>query len=497
MRPLYRQGTAIFLAVSLAGLALSGCGKDNNSGEPELPVETQISATRDDSMTDSKTEEESRPAQESFLLSDRFREALENFSYETACSLFKEGNSNEFYSPSSLYFALAAAASGAEGETREQMLELLGYETEEKLSKECRDAFSCLYEDQDAYKLKIASSLWVSLDIDLKENFLNHVKEFYDMETFQENLGTPETCEAMSRWVSDHTGGLINPEISPDPGRILSLMNTIYYYDEWTDQFPKDATEEGIFTRADGTEVTCDFMNQTIGCQGFYKGDNYAMSSLGTKNGQVIFLLPDKGVDVYEFLESPDILKEALKETEEKEASFGKVVWRLPRLSYSGSYKMEEMLKSLGMEDAFSSENADFSSMSDSPLWIGNVSQDTHVGIDENGIEAASFTRIDYEGAAECEGQAEMILDRPFLYVVKNSGCILFVGICQEPYGKMTEPGMEGTAVEVEEPGQDPDSKPEAAQEDTTISEPGQVMILGQEPVAGEGDAEVRQGVAP
>lgn len=217
-------------------------------------------------------------------------------------------------------------------------------------------------------------------------------------------------------------------------------------------------------------------MNQTIGCQGFYKGDNYAMSSLGTKNGQVMFLLPDKGVDVYEFLESPDILKEALKETEEKEASFG-----------------------LGMEDAFSSENADFSSMSDNPLWIGNVSQDTHVGIDENGIEAASFTRIDYEGAAECEGQAEMILDRPFLYVVKNSGCILFVGICQEPYGKMTEPGMEGTAVEVEEPGQDPEFKPEAVREETVVSEPGQAMILGQEPVAGEAEdgEKVQQGVAP
>ena len=59
--------------------------------------------------------------------------------------------------------------------------------------------------------------------------------------------------------------------------------------------------------------------------------------------------------------------------------------------------------------------------------------QEVHIGIDENGVEAAAFTEILWAGAALPQGRAEMILNRPFLYAVKNKGQILFVGICQDP----------------------------------------------------------------
>ena len=65
--------------------------------------------------------------------------------------------------------------------------------------------------------------------------------------------------------------------------------------------------------------------------------------------------------------------------------------------------------------------------------WIDSVIQEAHIGIDENGIEAASFTQMDWAGAALPSGRAEMILDRPFLYVVQEKGCPLFIGICENP----------------------------------------------------------------
>ena len=111
----------------------------------------------------------------------------------------------------------------------------------------------------------------------------------------------------------------------------------------------------------------------------------------------------------------------------------GEVVWKIPKFSYGSSTKMEDMLKELGMQAAFE-ENADFSGISDSrPIWLSSVSQEAHIGIDENGVEAAAYTELSWAGAALPTERADMILDRPFLYVIKNRGMVIFVGICENP----------------------------------------------------------------
>ena len=62
--------------------------------------------------------------------------------------------------------------------------------------------------------------------------------------------------------------------------------------------------------------------------------------------------------------------------------------------------------------------------------------QETHIGIDEEGVEGAAYTMIAMAGAAftEPEQQAEMILDKPFLFGVQDmNGAWLFLGVCKDP----------------------------------------------------------------
>ena len=94
---------------------------------------------------------------------------------------------------------------------------------------------------------------------------------------------------------------------------------------------------------------------------------------------------------------------------------------------------MASWVKEMGVSAAFSPEKADFSGISDEVCWIDSVIQKAHIGIDENGIEAASFAQMDWAGAALPSGRAEMILDRPFLYVVQEKECPVFIGICENP----------------------------------------------------------------
>ena len=66
--------------------------------------------------------------------------------------------------------------------------------------------------------------------------------------------------------------------------------------------------------------------------------------------------------------------------------------------------------------------------------FIIKIRQETHIGIDEIGVEASAFTQIDYVGAAQPIDRAEMILDRPFIYgIVTGDGTLLFAGILENP----------------------------------------------------------------
>ena len=97
----------------------------------------------------------------------------------------------------------------------------------------------------------------------------------------------------------------------------------------------------------------------------------------------------------------------------------------------------------MGMKRMFDSEAADFSAMSSSPLFVNQVLQETHVGVDEEGVEGAAYTMIALAGAGMPDDtqKAQMILDRPFLFGIRDyrNDVWLFLGVCRNPEGE--EPG--------------------------------------------------------
>lgn len=438
----YKRICCLLAAIG-AGTALCGCSPGNGTQAVRRLEEVRFPAE-----PVYKNSEERWEAERNQSLPEAFLAAYSDFSYGTAAELLKDKKENTAYSPLGLYYALAAAAQGAEGKTEEEFLSLLGYDSVQELAKDCKSSFEILYHvpnkknrtgageephTSSLYSLQIANSLWVDDSLPLKEAFAGRLSEYFYTDVFQGDLQSGEAGEAMAGWVKERTGGLIQPEPAPLPENVqLSLRNTIYFYDQWQDRFSPETTEEDVFYTDDGQEIVCDFMNRENGSTGFRKGENFTASELALKNGAVVFVLPDEGVGVQELVQSAETLREALSGTNGQ--SVGEVVWKVPKFSYG--YKaegMKEMLQTLGLNEAFG-ESADFSGISDQkPLGLSDVAQEVHIGIDENGVEAAAFTEILWAGAALPQGRAEMILNRPFLYAVKNKGQILFVGICQDP----------------------------------------------------------------
>ncbi len=359
-----------------------------------------------------------------------FYKKLNEFSYETAVQVLSKNKGNVNYSPLSLYYALALVATGAEGDALDELLDLLGISDKDELSKQCGNFYRRMYMDNEVGKLKIANSLWMDKSIGWRSEFIKNATENFYASSFSVDFSKEETAQAMAKWIYDNTNGTLIPNIETDAEQLLSIINTVYFYDEWQDKFSESDTKSDIFYMSNGNKVNFEFMNRIDSSRGFSKGDNYTRASLGLKNGGgMVFILPDEGVLVSELISDTEKLKSAFNDGE---SCYGKVTWKIPKLNMDSKLDINETLESLGVKTIFNLD-ADFTGITDQTLFVSEIKQETHININENGVEASAYTQIMYVGAAIPKDEAEMILNRPFIYGIIVNDTLLFVGVCENP----------------------------------------------------------------
>lgn len=333
---------------------------------------------------------------------------------------------NNCYSPVSLYYALAVAASGADGDTRTQMLSLLQVKDGDALAELCRNLYQNLYFKNEFGSLHLGTSLWASKNCSFHEDYLQQAADAYYASVFRTDFADPAAGSTMSRWVSEQTNGLLQPQIEPDTETLLSILSTAYLKDEWTNAFQSDMTKSGTFNCADGSKATIDFMHRTTSGS-FVRGENFLRAELRTKNNaSMVFILPDENTPLADFLTEQGLAK-ALGEAPE---TYGEIIWSIPKFSFGSRYDLADSLKKLGVVDAFSAQSANFSQMTEEPLFLSEAVQEAHISIDENGMEAGAYTELGFAGAGMPQDTAEMNLNRPFLFAVEKDNVILFIGTC-------------------------------------------------------------------
>ena len=116
------------------------------------------------------------------------------------------------------------------------------------------------------------------------------------------------------------------------------------------------------------------------------------------------------------------------------------MIVEIPEFTNDYDVEMSEILKDLGVEDAFDPESADFYGMmrpfsdDDYAIWINRVLHKTHIEVDREGTRAAAVTAIEMECETACETVIQepirVILDRPFIYgIIDNeTGLPVFLG---------------------------------------------------------------------
>jgi serpin B len=364
------------------------------------------------------------------------------FALNLYAELSKE-EGNLFFSPSSISTALAMTYAGARGNTATQMANTLHF----TLSQErLHPAFSELMKDLEAdpqrsdYQLSIANALWGQTGYKFYDEFMNITKSYYDA-GFKEvdfKNKTEETRQIINSWTEDKTNNkikdLIKPGILNNFTRLV-LTNAIYFKGKWQFQFDAKNTQNSTFTLLNGEEIQVPMMKQTKEFNYIENGmlQIIEMPYVGDKLSMVI-LLPKKidGLKQIEGSLTQGNLNNWLSNLRNRE-----VIVSLPKFKMTSEFELNEVLKSLGMVDAFTMQ-ADFSGMTPDPigLYISNVLHKAFVDVNEEGTEAAAATAVVMKlRGIMPEPKPVFRADHPFIFIIRDmqSGSILFMGRVTDP----------------------------------------------------------------
>ena len=449
---IFRKTTAFLLTAAML-LALAACG-ENTQQTTASPVpadtpaaEAPATAAPAETPTEVPSQGTLPRAQAADLLEGytarpvEDRPADDDFiraGFQWSADLFRQVYRREteqktlLISPLSAVTALAMTANGAGGNTRQELEQVLGSGT---LSLDDLNAYLHTFlnslPSSESARFGFADGIWFKEEegFIVKADFLQKNTDHFDA-AIRKAPFDDSTLREINQWVALHTDDMIPKlleRLSPDT--VMVLINALVFDAKWEIPFQEEGETLHPFTGLDGRETQTAVMfgeefsyleDET--CTGFTK--SYADDTY-----RFVALLPKDGTDFAGFIDG--LTGERLAALTANAAAERTLIM-LPKFSYDYRISLPDVLKAMGLHDCFDGSRADFSGISDTPLYIGDVLHKTHIDLDSEGTRAAAATAVimDKSVSLHTDEPHKVWLDRPFVYMIVDTatGLPVFMG---------------------------------------------------------------------
>jgi serpin B len=366
--------------------------------------------------------------------------ANNQFAFDLYSKIVETEEGNFFYSPYSIFSALAMTYEGAKGPTASEMQSVFHFPENDVLRPNFAAIYNGINEGSKSYELRTGNALWCQINFPFQEDYINRVGTYYGGKAANVDFlnEAEKTRQTINSFIEDQTNDKIKDLIpigELGPSTILVLTNAIYFKGAWEWEFDKSDTEEKDFLITSENIVKTQMMHLDPKDEELkyanlddlqilelpYKGENISM----------LILLPKVNLSVIE----SSLTSEKL---EEYKNQMNKTVLEdiyLPKFELDTKYFMKEALISLGMPTAFGGM-ANFSGMTLADrLFISNVIHQAYLKVDEEGTEAAAATAVIMKGLSGIETKPVFNADHPFIFLIQEqeTGNILFMGRVTDP----------------------------------------------------------------
>lgn len=399
---------------------LVSCGTAKKSGQSNI---TEIS--RGDEMENIDSD--------FLILTDGQRELLaKNNTF--ALNLFNKvsGMDSRVISPLSVSGLMSMLANGADGATRQEILNTLGFTGGSM--EEINEIYGLLVKQagviDPSVTVNVADYVAVNKDNRINNEFGKTVGDLFGTEVRNLDFTSPKTVNTINGWCSKHTGGMI-PRIidNVDPGAVAYLMNAIYFNGPWAERFQTKDTKVEAFRGYTRDIKKVKMMHRTDEYL-YTSNKTYSAVRIPYGNGSfaMTVLLPNADKSISEMMKVVNAKELAtLGRTMEN----CKVDLKLPKFTTEVEQPLNDVISSLGAPTMFK-QSADFSKLADGNMFVSKMFQKAKIEVSEEGTKAAAVTAaiMTMSALAPEPRQVEFHADRPFVYIISESstGAIYFIG---------------------------------------------------------------------
>ena len=330
---------------------------------------------------------------------------------------------NVIFSPFSVIMLLATLADGTAGETREEILNIISAGREAPVFLK---ALKALQNDltQDG-TVTSANAVVVRNDLagTIREGYERHLAACADGKLF----ASDDMVRAVNAWVQEKTRGMIS-EAADDSMKdmLLCMLNAVSFEALWRRQYEDDDIREEVFHNSDGTACWVQMLHSNE--YDYIENDEFTGFSKHYKDTpfSYVALLPrDSRRPLDEMI--PDF-RQILQQRRKEEVAVG-----MPEFKASYTAELTQICQALGIKTVFTPQ-ADFSPVSSFPLMADAIIHKARIEVDRQGTKAAAASMAVMVTGAFRVDIKEVILDRPFLYVIvhEGTGLPLFVGLVNQ-----------------------------------------------------------------
>jgi serpin B len=349
---------------------------------------------------------------------------------------------NLFLSPFSIRVALAMTAVGARGETRQELIDLIGApeDVDEQNEQFARLLQSVYGDGKRPFELVTANGLWGQKGYHVNSAFQEAVADFYDGALHEVDFRArpDEAVKTINSWVSAKTCAKIKELVGRefiDADTLLILTNAIYFKAQWEDVFDKAQTKDADWFGPKKCKVP---MMQRKGGYLYYKEDEFQAVHLPYKGRQLAMLvvLPRRK-DGLASLEKQWVTQPTFRQITDG-LDPETVILSLPRFRIEAEFQLKAALCALHVDLIFS-DYADFTGIGNEPLKLSEVVHQACVDVNEEGTEAAAATAVQMvlsTGLGSRPPEPKVFkADHPFLFLIwdRKTSTVFFSGRVLDP----------------------------------------------------------------
>ena len=344
---------------------------------------------------------------------------------------------NIVFSPTSLQFALAMLANGADDDDAyAEITNALGKqnipldELNEMYAKRINNLTTL---NPRKIRMGVANAAFLKIGTTFGKNFLQNIEEYYKAVVNNVDFGQDSTYTLMDNWAKASTDSMIQGiGVQKEVGLAFVLANALCFKSEWKEPFSVKSTVPGKFVTSNGEEKQLEKMNKLF-MHGYAEGANYQLVTLDLYEGFVMnIILPNENSSFESVLAEIDL--DSIQYKYDPDTIYCPSL-SLPKFNTDDNIPLNHVLIKMGFKNTFKKY---FNYIAES-TYVSDMNQLTHLEIDEEGAKGAAITTIVGKEIIapkpKFNKEIEVDVNRPFIVTVNNPKTheVLFIGLINDP----------------------------------------------------------------